>query len=109
MANTYENFTIKVDPADLQAAAETLSQKISQMKNIFSNMISKVDSTANYWQGDASDIYRSTFKEEQPEFDEAFSRMSEHVTDLYNIAGIYTGVEKDATALSGELSSDVIV
>lgn len=106
---TYDGFTLKVDPADLQNTAEEVLKRINAMKNQFQNMISKVESTGNYWEGDAANKYRAEFKAERPEFEEAFSRMNEHVTDLYNIAGIYTGVEKTATELAGDLSSDVIV
>ncbi len=106
---TYDGFVLKVDPVDLQAAADALARKINLMKNQFQSMISKVDSTAHYWEGDAANKYRAEFKGESPEFDEAFARMSEHVTDLYNIAGVYTGVEKAATELASDLSSDVIV
>lgn len=110
MANTYDGFTIKVDPADLQRASEELSKKLGVLQRIFDDMISRVSSTANYWQGDASEKYRKDFKNEKPEMEEAFARIREHVTDLYNIAGIYTGVEKNATELSNDLLlSDVIV
>lgn len=105
----YDNFTLKVNPADLQNAADVVEKKVNTMKNLFSDMITRVNSTANYWGGDASDKYRNDFKAESPEFDEAFARMAEHARDLFNIAGIYTGVEKSAEDLISNLSSDVIV
>lgn len=107
---SYDNITIKVDPADLQNAADLVSRKVATLRNQFQNMVSKVQATANYWEGDASDTYRSEFKSEQPEFEEAFARMNEHATDLFNIAGVYTGVEKSITETIGsELPADVIV
>lgn len=109
MAN-YDGFTLKVDPVDLQNAADLVSRKVAALRNQFQNMVSKVQSTANYWEGDASDTYRSEFKSEQPEFEEAFARMNEHATDLFNIAGVYTGVEKSITDMIGsDLAADVIV
>ncbi len=109
MAN-YDGFTLKVDPKDLQNAADVVVRKVQTLRQQFNNMLSKVESTANYWEGDASDTYRSEFKSEQPEFEEAFARMGEHATDLFNIAGIYTGVEKSVSdMIASDLASDVIV
>lgn len=106
---SYDGFTLKVNPADLQSAADVVEKKVNSMKNLFSEMITKVNATANYWNGDASDKYRSEFKAESPEFDEAFARMAEHARDLYNIASVYTGTEQKVTELAGELSDNVIV
>lgn len=109
MAN-YDGITIKVNPADLQNAADVVVRKVTTLRQQFNNMLSKVESTANYWEGDASDTYRSEFKSEQPEFEEAFARMNEHATDLFNMAGVYTGVEKSISdMISSDLASDVIV
>lgn len=109
MANMYDGFTIKVDPVDLQRASDELEKKLKTLHTLFDTMIGRVESTANYWQGDASEKYRKDFKNDRSEMEEAFARIKEHVTDLYNIAGIYTGVEKQVTEISENLSSDVIV
>lgn len=105
----YDGFTLKVDPADLQRAADDVEKKVNSMKNLFNDMITKVNSTANYWDGDAADKYRSEFKAESPEFDEAFARMGEHARDLYNIASVYTDTEQKNMDIIADLSSDVIV
>lgn len=106
----YDGFTLKVNPADLQRAADDVEKKVNSMKNLFDEMITKVNSTANYWDGDAADKYRSEFKAESPEFDEAFARMGEHARDLYNIASVYTETEQKVVMEAIEtLSSDVIV
>lgn len=105
----YDGFTLKVDPADLQRAADDVEKKVNSMKNLFQEMITKVNSTANYWDGDAADKYRSEFKAESPEFDEAFARMGEHARDLYNIASVYTQTEQKIVEDIQDLSSDVIV
>lgn len=105
----FDGFTIKVNPADLQNAADVVEKKVNTMKNLFSDMINRVNSTAHYWEGDASDKYRNEFKAESPEFDEAFARMAEHARDLYNIASMYTETEQKVTDIAGELPVDVIL
>lgn len=108
MSSEIGNFTLRVDPEKLQATAGNLKSKIDKLKADFNEMISKVNSTANYWQGDAADAYREEFSEEQPEFDEAFARLSEHVVDLYNIAAVYTGAEQMVQSYAEVLQTNVI-
>lgn len=102
------NFTLRVDPEKLQTEAGNLKSKIDMLKANFDEIISKVNSTANYWSGDAADTYRAEFSDEQSEFDEAFGRLNEHVVDLYNIAAVYTGAEQMAQGYAEALLSDVI-
>ena len=106
---SFDGITFKVNPADLQASADVVEKKVNAMKNLFSDMINRVNSTANYWEGDAADKYRKEFKAESPEFDEAFARMAEHARDLYNIASLYTQTEQKVTDIAGELPVDVIL
>lgn len=108
MPNGIGDFTLKADPEKLQASAGNLKNKIDKLRADFDEMITKVASTANYWQGDAADKYRSDFKEEQPDFIEAFSRLNEHVVDLHNIAAVYTGAEQMAQSYAEALLTNVI-
>lgn len=101
-------FTLRADPAKIQATAGSLKTKIGKLRTELEALVSKVESTANYWNGDAAEAYRRDFKEEQPEFDEAIRRLDEHVTDLYNIASVYTGAEQINVNVSEALLSDVI-
>lgn len=108
MSSGIGDFTLRADPEKIQAAAGNLKTKIDRLRTDFDEMISKVESTANYWQGDAADKYRGDFKEEQPDFNEAFNRLNEHVVDLYNIAAVYTGAEQMAQNYAEALLTNVI-
>ena len=109
MAYDYSNFTLKVDPADLQRTSGDLSRKIRTLKSMYEEMMNLVKNTSHYWLGEASEKYRKDFIEDRPDFEEAFARIGEHVKDLNSIAAIYTGVESQNEDIASQLSSDVIV
>lgn len=100
--------TIKADPQKIISAANNLKKKIDKLQYEFNSMIDTVNATGNYWQGVAADSYRNEFKEERPEFDEAFKRMSEHVADLQAIAAEYIKGESVATDIAESLLDSVI-
>lgn len=108
MSTEMGQFSLRADPVKIQATAANIKTNINKLRTELDALISKVESTANYWNGDAADTYRRDFKEEQPEFDEAILRLEEHVTDLYNIASVYTGTEQMNVSLSESLLSEVI-
>lgn len=103
------NCHFKVNPADLQREAATLEGQIRNLNMLFDSMLTKVNSTKNYWLGDASDHYRSEFANKKEDMEEAFNRMREHVNDLNQIASTYTGVENVNVEMARQLSDDVIL
>ena len=110
MAGSIGNAQIRVTPEELQRAAAELNTKINAVTRLFDDMFTRVQNTQLYWQGDASEEYRKQFKNDRPEVDTAFRRIGEHVTDLYNMAAVYTGAEKANVDVSvNTLESDVII
>lgn len=103
-----DSCTVKADPQKIISTSNTLKRKIDKLQYVFDTMVDTVNQTANYWQGDASETYRNDFKEERPEFEEAFRRMLEHVEDLNTIASQYIDAEEKAIDLTESLLSDVI-
>lgn len=103
------NYTLRVDPSNLQAQAGELQKSIASTKRLFDSVESCVNGLANYWEGDASDAYRNRYTALKPDIEEMFKRLSEHCTDLNSIASIYTGVESQNADIAVDLSDDVIV
>lgn len=108
MSSGIGEFTLRADPERIQSAAGNLKRRIDLLRSAFTEISSKVDSTANYWQGDAAETYRQAFRNEQPDFDEALDRLDEHVIDLHNIAAVYTGAEQIAQGYVETLLTKVI-
>ena len=108
MSSGIGEFTLRADPERIQSAASQLKRRIDLLRATFAEISSKVDSTANYWEGDAAETYRQAFRKEQPDFDEVLDRLDEHVVDLHNIAAVYTGAEQIAQGYAEALLTNVI-
>lgn len=99
---------LKVTPEQLQAKAQTTKDNISKLKTSFENIGSIVARTQNYWIGEAGELHRRLYTDEREQIAEMFARLSEHPTDLEQIANTYLGVENVVKNLAAELPGDVI-
>lgn len=99
---------IKVTPEVLIQKAEVVKGKISTMQTAFTNMMNTVSKSNSYWVGDAGDAHRKVYKEYEPEITEIFNRLTEHVTDLNAMAGVYSEAEKAVAEVAESLPTDLI-
>lgn len=109
MASGFSADTLLVDYNVMLQKASAVDQKIREMRNTFSDLETSVNKTKAYWIGEAGDAYRAYFMERKPEAEEIFKRLSEHVRDLNEMAGVYSSTEKEITAMAEDLPSDVII
>lgn len=103
------SYVLKVTPEQLQSKAGEIDGQISKIETAFDGISSIIDSSTNYWQGEASDSYRSKYKSEKDDIAKMLKRVKEHVTDLNNIASNYTKAEAKNKDMSNQLPADVIV
>ena len=101
--------TVVVTPEALYTQAEAVAKRISSMQAQFDAVSSAVSGTSSYWVGDAGDAYRAVYEERKPEIEEIFKRLSEFVTDLEKIAGVYEETESAVTEIAEDLPADVII
>ncbi|WP_455713957.1 WXG100 family type VII secretion target [Anaerosporobacter sp.] len=99
---------IKVTPETLYQKAEAVQDKISTMQTKFNNMLDVVSKCNSYWIGNAGDAHRKIYKEYEPEITEIFKRLSEHVTDLNAMAGVYSDAEKTVKEVAENLPTNLI-
>ena len=95
MAVYFSKESLQTDPDLMRQKAIAVQAKINQMKTAFGNMEYAVERTSTYWLGEAGDVYRAIFDGEKENIDMIISRLSEHVSDLQNMAAIYAGVERE--------------
>lgn len=104
------NGSVAVNTAELDTKASELSDCIRLLKINFEEMYERISSTANYWQGDAAEKYRSEFNSKKTDIETSVARLLEHVTDLRVMAGVYRDAEKDNIDITEQyLEDDVIV
>ena len=109
MSDLTGSCTLRVKPELLQLQAEQVYGKISELKSIFSQITDKINATANYWQGEASESYRADYKSNREDVDTMLVRFQNHVEDLNRIAAVYTQVENNLKdQFSSSLPADVI-
>ena len=100
---------IKVSPEQMAAKANSVSIKISRIRQKFVSLEQSVKRTSSYWKGEANDTYRDWYGEFKPETEELIKRMEEHVRDLQKMSGIYQKAEDQAETISEGLPADIIL
>lgn len=100
---------IKVNTSVLEEKAGLAEEKIREVRERFERIKGYVDSSRQYWEGEAGDAHRREYQDYQDEIAEALARFQENVTDLRQIAGIYRDVQTEAESFSKDLPVDVIV
>ncbi len=106
--NTYSDLAFTVTPEALYQKSEEVQTAINSMRNEFDSIKSIMSRTSSYWQGEAADTYRKNYTNYEPDIQEIFARLSEHVSDLNNIAGQYVEAENKAQSIAETLPDAVI-
>lgn len=99
---------LKVSTEVMYEKAQEAEDQLTSMMESFDTMLTMVNSSINYWQGDAGDTHRTTFIASEKKAQEIFKRLQEHVNDLRSMAAGYDEAEKAAVSQVEILSSDVI-
>ena len=99
----------KVTPEELSKQAVNVESGVAAIRSKFASAEQSVKNTVNYWNGDAADVFRAECEEYRDEIEEILVRISEHITDLRIMAGIYKEAETAAEEIIETLPSDLIV
>lgn len=99
---------LNVSTETMYLKAQDAETQLLSMKESFETMLNMVNSSVNYWQGEAGDAHRATFIASEKKAQEIFKRLQEHVTDLRTMAAGYEEAEKAAVSQIEMLSSDLI-
>lgn len=108
-ALSFGSVTLKVTPEVLHTKAETVSTKVSSMSTEFERMNSIVTKSSSYWVGSAGELHRNVYLEKQPDIEDIFKRLQEHVKELHEMAAVYINVENTVKEIAEALPIDVIV
>jgi WXG100 family type VII secretion target len=101
---------LRVTPSELQAKSASVNAISSHMNSQFDDLRTIIERTQAYWSGIGGDAHRKKFRQQQKDVDDMFRRIKEHVTDLQNMAGVYTNAEEDIkSTIQESLPSDVII
>ena len=101
--------SLTVDPDVMRSKAVVVQGKIKEMQTAFEALENTVRKTQNYWIGEAGDAHRDFFFNHKEEIEEIFKCLSEDVTDLNQMAMVYTEANNEAKEMAEELPADVII
>ncbi len=99
---------IKVTPQDLMTKAGEVETARKRLEGHFNEIKSIISRTNLYWLGEAGELHRKLYTDQQENIDSMFGRMQEHTTDLRAIAANYGAVEQEIENLALELPGDII-
>lgn len=110
MANTLgSDVMIKVTPEELYAKSQSISSILAKTQQNFQEMEDVINKTEGYWIGEAGEAHREMFRDMTPHIEEITKRITEHIRDLNEIAGVYQETEREIQEIAEQLPADVII
>ena len=100
--------TLKVKPQNLISASTEFNNSASRMQTITGEMMSIVRSTTGAWQGEAQSTYNNSFNQLDDDMQKLYRLVSEHSTDLNDMAQEYIRVENLNQQAAAALPKDVL-
>lgn len=99
--------TLRVTPEKLISTANEFNGTGGQVRTLTQSMIDTVNSMNTIWQGEAATAFSQKFNSLQDDMEKINRMISEHVTDLNEMARQYQGAEsinvEDSNALAGDI------
>jgi len=99
---------LRVTPEKLISTASEFSTTGSAVRNLTNTMLNTVNSMKSVWQGEAANAYSQKFSSLQDDMEKMNRMISEHVTDLNEMAQRYKEAEQINTEDSNALRGDII-
>ncbi len=97
-----------VTPDVLNQKAIEVEKNVNNMRQRFDAMRTLVDKSKGYWAGEAGDMHRQNYTEQQDNIEQILNRLSEHPVDLRNIAQTYSATELKVESIIQSLPGDVL-
>lgn len=98
-----------VTPEVLNKQAVEVEKRVKNMEKRFQNIKELSEKSKNYWLGEAGDMHRKNYANQEKYVEQVLNRLNEHPRDLRVIAQTYSSTElKIEEAIIQELPGDVL-
>lgn len=104
-----EAFVLRVEPQDLINTADLFAGAGTEMREVTSEMMSLVTGLSSIWDGDTAQSYISKFSALDDDMERMSGMISEHVSDLEEMAAGYQSTELENVDETAVLDTDVII
>lgn len=101
-------FKLKVSPEQMIQQAETVRKEANIVKMQFEKVEETIINSSCYWEGDASDLHRQSFKKIMTKYETLTKSLIKRPDDLLKMAGLYKETEQQATQESVSLPNNII-
>lgn len=103
------NGTLFVTPQQLINTANEFESQGQNVRTLLEEMMTKVNGLTSIWDGEASAGYIGKFRLLEDDIQRMLAMISEHVTDLNDMATEYMSAEAEAVEKTETLNTDVIL
>lgn len=100
------DITLKVQPDVLIAKAGELATEKTAIIGLMDQAKSDVSSLVGVWKSEASDEYQGRFKQVYDDIENMLAIVTEYVSDLNEVANVYSTAEKAAKSAAEGLPTD---
>jgi len=100
------DITLKVQPDVLISKAGELGNEKSSVMNLMDQAKSDINSLTGVWKSEAADEFQNRFKQVYDDIDNMLAIVSEHISDLNEVANVYSTAEKSAKSIAEGLPTD---
>ena len=103
------DITLRVDPAALSAKVDEMIGNKTTIIQIMDQAKTEITSLAGTWQSTAADEFQNRFKQIYNDIDNMLAIVSEHISDIKEVAQIYTRAESAARSAAEGLPTDGVL
>ncbi|MCR4991130.1 MAG: WXG100 family type VII secretion target [Lachnospiraceae bacterium] len=100
---------LKVTPEKLMSSSEQFGATAQRMRAHTEEMINLINSLKGIWIGEAQDTYNSKFNMLQSDMEKLYRMVTEHSSDLMQMALTYSNAESSNTVTGSSLGGNVVV
>ncbi len=100
------DITLKVQPEVLTSKTNEIASERTTISSLMDQAKAEITSLNGVWESPAAEEYQSRFRQIYDDIESVIGVVSEHISDLYEIANIYTTAEKAAQSQAESLPVD---
>lgn len=100
------DITLKVQPDVLLSKGGELTTEKNSIQNMMDQAKTEINSLTGSWKSEAADEFQNRFKQVYDDIDNMLAIVSEYISDLTEVANIYTTAEKAAKSAAEGLPTD---
>ena len=101
------SINLRVDTNVLKDQSNLVLNDVKNIERHWKSICKLVESTRNYWEGEASDAHVKIFRDIEPDVEKVLKRLNDNPVKLQMEAGVYEATEKEVASVGNSLPDDI--